>query len=273
MTRRSFGGELQVASSKNDEGTKKKSSANSGSSMTSFYWILGIVAVIAVGSVGYSLVGGGFTEAALAAIPIEYENPQELVELAAGVERGDPDAPITILEFADFQCPACLQFATRVKPEVDLAYVDNGVAKFVFQDFPLAQHPHAFLAARAARCALDQGGQQFWAYHDQLYANQSSWSPSTVPPIAAFQSYAQGLGLNQEEFNGCLNSDRHSVTVSAGIELGQLMRVNGTPTIFVSGGGGMATRVSRWGDFSAFQEIVESLLAEKDGAGDAGAQN
>ena len=263
---------MQVASDKKDEGTKKKSGSDSGTSMTSFYWILGLVAVIAIGSVGYSLVGGGFTEAALVAIPIEYENPQELVELAAGVERGDPDAPITILEFADFQCPACRQFATRIKPEVDLAYVDNGVAKFVFQDFPLAQHPYAFLAARAARCAMDQGGQHFWTYHDQLYINQASWSPNTVPPIAAFESYAQGLGLNEEEFNGCLNSDRHAVAVSAGIELGQLMRVSGTPTIFVSGGGGMATRVTRWSDFSAIQEVVESLMAGKE-AGDAGGES
>ncbi len=262
-----------MASNRKDEGTKKKSGSDSGTSMTSFYWILGLVAVIAIGSVGYSLVGGRFTDAALEAVPVEYENPQELVELAAGVERGDPDAPITILEFADFQCPACRQFATGVKAEVDLAYVDNGVAKFVFQDFPLTQHPHAFLAARAARCALDQGGQHFWAYHDQLYVNQASWSPNTVPPIAAFESYAQGLGLNEEEFNGCLNSDRHAVAVSASIELGQLMQVSGTPTIFVSGGGGMATRVTRWGEFSAIQEVVESLMAEKEEAGDPGDQN
>ena len=118
-----------------------------------------------------------------------------------------------------------------------------------------------------------RGGQHFWAYHDQLYINQASWSPNTVPPIAAFQSYAQGLGLNEEEFNGCLNSDRHSVGVSAGIELGQLMGVSGTPTIFVSGGGGMATRVTRWGDFSAIQEVIESLLAEKHEGGDTGDQN
>lgn len=264
---------MQVASNKKDEGTKKKSGSNTGTSMTSFYWILGMVAVIAIGSVGYSLVGGGFTEAALVAIPIEYENPQELVAMAAGVERGDPDAPITILEFADFQCPACQQFATRVKPEVDLAYVDNGIAKFVFQDFPLAGHPYAFLAARAARCAMDQGGQHFWSYHDQLFINQASWSPNSVPPIAAFQSYAQGLGLNEEEFNGCLNSDRHAVAVSAGIELGQLMRVSGTPTVFVSGGGGMATRVTRWNEFAGIQEAVESLLADRDETGDAGGRN
>jgi len=264
---------LHVASNKRDEGTKKKSSSDSGTSMTSFYWILGLVAVIAIGSVGYSLVGGGFTQAALVAVPIEYENPQELVEMAAGVERGDPDAPITILEFADFQCPACRQFATSVKPEVDLAYVDNGVAKFVFQNFPLAVHPYAFLASRAARCAMDQGGEHFWAYHDQLFINQASWSPNTVPPIAAFESYAQGLGLNEEEFNGCLNSDRHAVAVSAGMELGKLMRVSGTPTIFVSGGGGMATRVTRWQEFAAIQEVVESLMAEKKDAGDAEGQN
>jgi len=259
-----------VARNKQGGEAKQKSSSDSGGSMTSFYWVLGAVAVIAVGSVGYSLVGGGFTEAALGAIPIEYENPQELVEMAAGVERGDPNAPITIMEFADFQCPACQQFATRVKPEVDLAYVETGVAKFVFQNFPLDGHPYAFLAARAARCAMDQGGEHFWSYHDQLFLNQSSWSPNTVPPIAAFESYARTLGLDEDEFNSCLNSDQHAASVSASIELGKLMAVNGTPTVFVSGGGSMATRVTNWSQFAAFQEIIDGLLEAKEDAGEAG---
>lgn len=250
-----------------EEEPKKKDTSNG--SMTSFYWILGIVAVIAIGGVLYSLTGGGFSAAALEAVPVEFENPQELVGLAAGVERGDPDAPITIMEFADFQCPACQQFATRVKPEVDLAYVDEGVAKFVFYDFPLAQHPYAFLASRAARCALDQGGEHFWPYHDQLFLNQSSWSPNVVPPIAAFEGIAQGLGLNEDQFNGCLNSDRHAVTVSASIQLGQQLRVSGTPTVFVSSGRGIATRVTRWSEFSAIQEVIESQLAEKEAEGGA----
>ncbi len=94
-----------------------------------------------------------------------------------------------------------------------------------------------------------------------------------MPPIAAFESYAQGLGLNEEEFNSCLNSYLHAVAVSAGIELGKLMRFSGTPTVFVSGGGGMATRVTRWNEFAGIQEVVESLLAEKEDAGDAEGQN
>ena len=78
--------------------------------------------------------------------------------MAKGVTKGPEDAPITIVEFGDFQCPACGAFAQQVKPQIELAFVESAQAKFVFYDFPIVSgHPNAFLAARAARCAEDQG--------------------------------------------------------------------------------------------------------------------
>jgi protein-disulfide isomerase len=237
-----------------------------------FYVVLGATAVITVAALGWSALRGGLSSAAtqpiLSIVEGEIEDLEWLVTTATGVERGDPNAPITILEFGDFQCPACQQFATFVKPQVDLAYVDEGVARFVFHDYPIVSgHPYAFLAARAARCALDQGEQYFWPFHDQLFSHQSTWSVSQSPPMNAFESYAAAIGLDVDDFAGCLDSDRHAEVVSANMRLGTELGVSGTPTIFVSKGGGMGVRVNRWNEFAAFQEVIDRLLEEDSGDG------
>ena len=243
-----------------------------GGNLKGFYWVLGGTAVIAAGSLGWSVLGGAGS--AVATTPIasivagEMEDLGALVEMATGVERGDPDAPITILEFGDFQCPACQQFATFVKPQIDLAYVDEGIARFVFHDYPMVStHPHAFLAARGSRCALDQGEQYFWPFHDQLFAHQSTWSLSQSPPMNAFESYAATVGLDVEDFAGCLASDRHAEVVSANLRLGMELGVSATPTIFVSEGGGRSIRVTRWNELDAYQSVIERMMEEDAGGG------
>jgi protein-disulfide isomerase len=244
-----------------------------GGDLKAFYWVLVGTAVIAVGAVGWSALGGGLSSAStqpnMSIVQGEVDDLQALVAMATGIERGDPDAPITILEFADFQCPACQQFATFVKPEIDLAYVESGIASFVFHDYPLTDgHPHSFFAARAARCALDQGEQHFWPFHDQLFSHQATWAMSTSPPANAFESYAAAIGLDVNDFSGCLKSDRHADGVSANMRLGIELGVSGTPTIFVSKkGGGSGIRVIRWSEFAGFQEVIDRLLEEDAGGG------
>ncbi len=237
-----------------------------GGDLKAFYWVLGATAVIAAGALFWSSRGGGLGSMATGPITSivmgELEDVEALVEMATGVERGDPDAPITILEFGDFQCPACQQFASMVKPQIDLAYVDEGIVRFVFHDFPLSGHAHAFLAARAARCALDQGDQYFWPYHDQLFRNQSTWSLSSGPPTNAFESYAGSLGLDENNFADCLDSDRHADVISANMRLGMELGVTGTPSIFVSEGAGRSIRVSRWNEFEAYQSVIERMMED-----------
>ena len=241
-----------------------------GGDLKAFYGVLGATAVIALVALGWSTRGGGLSTAAtgpVASIVMgEIEDMAALVEMATGIERGDPDAPITILEFGDFQCPACQQFATFVKPQIDLAYVEGGIARFEFHDFPLSMHPHAFFAARAARCALDQGEQYFWPFHDQLFGQQPTWSLSQGPPASAFEDYAATVGLNVEDFADCLNSDRHADVISANMRLGAELGVTATPTIFVSKGDGRSVRVSNGNDFEAIKSVVDRMMEE--GAGD-----
>jgi len=227
--------------------------------MTKFYWVFGAVAVIGVGSFMYSV--GANTLGTAVSEPIEIEGLDDmgtLAELAQGVTKGDPAAPVTIVEFADYQCPGCGSFALSVKPQIDLMYVQTGKAKFVYYDFPLINiHAHSFLAARAARCAADQD--KFWEYQDQLFRNQPNWAADQAP-MGKFLSYAGVIEMDEDAFESCVKSDRHADVVSANLRLAYELGIDVTPTVMISGGGGMARRLNNV-DFQSIQTVVEELLA------------
>lgn len=247
---------------------RKKQAANESSRTSTFYYILGAVAVLGIGIVGYAVGSQAFGSAASEPIELQVEGDRELVEMARGVVAGDPDAPVTVVEFGDYQCPGCGSFAQQVKPMVDRNLVETGRASFVFYDFPLVQgHPNAFLAARAARCAGDQDA--YWEYHDALFGNQRQWS-TDGSPAGRFVDYAEEMGLDGGEFEDCLRSDRHAETVTANMQLGQALGVSGTPTIMVSRGQGMAQRLSSF-SYSAIEEAVDEALAEDGGGSGPGA--
>ncbi|MFQ5536993.1 MAG: DsbA family protein [Gemmatimonadota bacterium] len=242
--------------------SKKRKNDAGAADMTKFYWILGIVAVIGVAAVGYSVGSNRLGTAATEPVEVEgLDNMETLVDLAQGVTKGDPDAPVTIVEFGDYQCPGCGAFALQVKPQVELNYVQTGKARFIFYDFPLISiHPHAFLAARAARCAGDQG--KFWEYHDLLFRNQSTWA-AQQSVMGTYLGYADDLGMDRDAFEACLKSDAYADVVSANMRLGYELGVDGTPTVMISEGRGMAQRLRNF-DFASIQRVVEDLLAEKD---------
>jgi protein-disulfide isomerase len=229
--------------------------------MKKLYIVLAAVAVIGIGAVALS-VGSGGGAAVTAPVPVEgLDDPERLVELAQGMTKGDESATVSIIEFGDFQCPACQGFAMQVKPQVELAYVESGRVKFVYYDWPIVSgHPNAFLAARASRCAADQG--MYWEYHDNLFRNQGRWAPLTNP-VSTFVEYAETLGLDRGEFASCVNSDRHAELVTANMELGNQLGVNQTPTIYVEQGGS-ARRVGP--DFQTLSQYIESILSEETGS-------
>lgn len=221
--------------------------------MKNFYIVLGLVAITGVVVVGLALGGGGTP--ASEAVDLGEIGNEELLELAQGAVYGDPDAPITIMEFGDYECPTCAYFALAVKPQADLAYIQNGQAKLVFHDFPLPHlHPQAFLAARAARCAGDQD--RYFEYHDQLFATQRDWSG---PASAAghFKQLADDLGLDGRAFESCLDSDLHADVVTANKMLGERLGVTGTPNIFVHDG--QNSRRLAGFEFADIQQAFEAL--------------
>jgi protein-disulfide isomerase len=149
-----------------------------------------------------------------------------------GISLGRADAPITIYEFADFQCPHCAQFAAFVEPLIRQNLVETGKARYVFYEFPLG-FKWSFLSARAGRCANEQG--KFWDFHAIIFARQRQWSFD--PDAAAqFTEYAKTIpGMDAGKFEQCVRSDQFQKEVSESLKLGQSLGVGGTPTLFVNG--------------------------------------
>ena len=223
--------------------------------MTKFYWILGIVAIAGVAIVSWSVGSKAMSSAVSAPIELPELAAAELMDLTHAVTLGDANAPIRILEFADFQCPGCGQFAREVKPLIQAEFVATGAAKFEYYTFPLVSiHPHAFLAARASLCADDQG--KFWEYHDILFRNQGRWSTATSA-AGTFDDYAEELGLDTDAFSDCVNSDKHADVVTANMELGYQLQIGGTPTVLVSQGQGIGRRVAP--NIEAVREAVAAI--------------
>lgn len=238
-------------------GEERRQARETQSDMKKFYYLFGAVAVIGIGVVGYNVGSGVFGSAVSAPIQLDLGSDEELVALAQGVTKGDANAPVTIVEFGDYQCPGCGQFALSVKPQIEGTLVESGRAKFVFYDFPLVSiHPNAFLAARASRCALDQ--EKYWEYHETLFRNQARWSSATMPS-SAFEDYAEEVGMDGGAFRSCLNSDRYADVVSANMELGTRMGVSGTPTVLVNANGQLRRINSN--DFQSIASAVEMMTA------------
>lgn len=165
---------------------------------------------------------------------------------------GNPDAPITMIEFSDFQCPYCGRFFAGTLPAIVREYVDTGKVKLVYRDFPLDFHPAAIPAAEAAECAGEQG--QFFAMHDRVFVTLSDWSTS-VNPAFLFKQYAGELGLNQSAFDSCLDNHDMLDEVRADIRAGISAGVSGTPTFFING-----QKIVGAQPYSVFSGLFESIL-------------
>lgn len=148
---------------------------------------------------------------------------------ALGVAVGPADAPVTIREFADYQCPACAAFAPtseRIRDEL----VADGKARFVYFDFPLPMHEHAQQAAVAARCAGRQD--KFWAYHDRLFENQRDWSEAD-DPTGAFLDMAVETGINAQRLEQCMVQGGPDDVIAQNREAGKAVGLRATPTVMV----------------------------------------
>jgi protein-disulfide isomerase len=245
------GKEIIVAQSR-----KQRPTRGGGSNLKPFYIALGVVAAAGVAWIAFSLSGGGGSAVTAPIDLAGMEDAQQLVSSARGVAAGPADAPLQILVFSDFTCPACQRFSTTVEPMVKRDYVDAGLVRLTYYDFPLggnAQHRHGFVAARAARCAEEQG--RFWEYHDVLFGRQGEWSFARSAPTDQLAQYATYVGLDQGSFDECLNSDRHAELVTANKLLGDQLGVGATPTIFIG-----QRAFPQWSDYEAMKQAIEREL-------------
>ncbi|WP_420129751.1 DsbA family protein [Longimicrobium sp.] len=194
-----------------------------------FYVVLGVAALAGAFFLFRKAQGGG--SAAATELQPVVMTPEQL-QRVPGISKGQPNAPVVIMEFADFQCPACGQFARFSEPLVK-DHIDAGRVRFVWYDYPLVEiHDNAMLASRAGRCANEQN--QFWAYHDYVFGQQGAWSEQNNP-VNLFIEYAEQVGLDRNAFAQCLRSDKYQKEVSESRQLGTTLGVSGTPTLFVNG--------------------------------------
>ncbi len=175
--------------------------------------------------------------------------PVRLPVEAIGPSKGPKSAPVTIVSFADFECPYCGRAAATVE-EVRAKYGDK--VRLVFRDFPLAFHASAVPAAKAARCADAQG--KFWAMHDQLFEHQRALTPTDLT------EHAKAVGLDAAKFAACMEDkdDALQKAIDADMEAGKAVGVEGTPAFFVNG-----VMVSGAQPAEAFEEIIDRELAGK----------
>lgn len=160
---------------------------------------------------------------------------------------GPKNAPVTIVEFGDFECPFCKRAQPTLK-EV-LAHYPKKV-RLVYMDFPLPFHPHALDAAKAARCAGEQG--KFWPYHDHLFADQAQESPKDL------KNLAKKLGLNTTEFDSCFEKAKYQAAIEQDVAQGKKLGVDGTPSFFVNG-----RQIVGAQPFSTFAQVIDEELADK----------
>ena len=174
--------------------------------------------------------------------------------------KGNPNAPVTVVEFSDFQCPFCSRFFTQTLPALQENYIDTGKIKLVYKDFPLDNlHPNARPAHIAAECADEQG--KFWEYHDMLFENQAQWSKLSPTDLdSQLKQYASSLGLNSASFESCLGSQTIADEVNADYLQGVSYGATGTPTFFIGTQEDGFTKLVGAQPYAVFQSVIDNQL-------------
>lgn len=225
-----------------------------------FYLFLAALGVVGIGVLFWLRDGGGAADVAPLSVA---EASVEADSSAYAAARGPEDAPVTMVEFADYTCSHCRNFASLPARAIARDYVRTGQVRWLLYDFPLSERTNAIPAALAARCAGDQG--RYWEMHDLLFQNQQVWSADDSPRDR-FEDYADEIGIEVGAWEECYSSRRHVRQIVASRKYGEVRGVSGTPTIFVN-----EQRAPNYG-FETIQRLIErSLSAERASAGSRGA--
>jgi protein-disulfide isomerase/plastocyanin len=172
--------------------------------------------------------------------------------------EGSDDATITIIEFGDYQCPKCDQWFQNEKPTIKSDYIDTGKANLYFVDFPFLGED-SDSAANASYCADDQG--KFWEYHTTLYNNQGGINEGWAN-TDELKQFAVDVGLDADEFNGCVDSNKHADRVAYNKEVGTSHRVEGTPVFVIVDSEGNSERIEGPQSSAIFAEVIDAMLGE-----------
>ncbi len=169
---------------------------------------------------------------------------------------GSENAPITMIEFGDYQCYYCNNFFHNTESDIVKNYVDTGKVKMYFKDFTIIGQD-SVTAANAAHCAQEQG--KFWDYHDILYTNWSGentgWASATN-----LAQFSKQLGLNQDEFNQCMSQSKYLSIIRNSVSDANNLGLTGTPDFFIIGSDNSVTKVVGAQPYAVFDEIFKSKL-------------
>ncbi len=161
--------------------------------------------------------------------------------------KGDKDAPVTIIEWSDFECPFCGKFYSQTLGQIEEEYIKTGKVKLVYRDFPLGFHTNAQKAAEAAECAGEQG--KYYDMHDKLFEK------GVKGGVNSFKQYAEDIGLNTAEFDSCLDSGKMASEVQKDMQDGGAAGIRGTPGFIING-----QLISGAQPFSVFKQIIDQEL-------------
>jgi len=201
--------------------------AASPNGMTRFYTILGAVAVVGIGLLGYQL-----SRPATVSIPANVTIQPSDTAGFRGYLKGSDSAAVEITEYADYQCPFCQTFATLQMPTIEERLIKTGRLRWRYRDFPLQQHAYSRIAAHSAACADEQG--KFWPQHEHIYEGQSEWAESR-DGADIFRRYAREVGLDLAKYDACMSAGKYAGRIQASYEEGARAGVTSTPTLLVGG--------------------------------------
>jgi len=173
------------------------------------------------------------------------------VEIGDSPIMGDKNAPVTIVEFSDYQCPFCAKFFLETLLSLEKEYINKGMVKLVYKDFPLNIHPEAPKAAEAARCVREQKGDDgYFKMHDLMFKNQNELG------MENYKKWARMLGVSAAKFDDCLESGKYTEEVQSDLAYGSQLGVSGTPAFFING-----KLISGAQPFDVFKQIIDAELA------------
>lgn len=170
---------------------------------------------------------------------------------------GDADAPITLIEFSDFQCPFCSKFYSETLSQIKKEYIDTGKVKLVYRDYPLSFHPAALPAALAVECAADQSTEAAWALHDAIFENQTAGQELNPDNI---KKWAGGIrAINASALQSCIDNKTHEEEVNKDMADGQASGIDGTPGFWILGPDGQNKKISGAYPFDTFKAEFDAL--------------
>jgi protein-disulfide isomerase len=164
---------------------------------------------------------------------------------------------VQIIEFGDFECPSCGQFATVTEPDIRSRLIATGQVALTFYDFPLDMHRNTWAASNSAACAADQG--KFWEMHDRLFEGQNEWNTqATKDPVSVMKGYAKEIGLEMSKWQSCVDEAKHLDRIKGNRAEALRRNIQSTPT-FIIGDKMVPGAIT----YDAFKAYVDSAAAAK----------